>query len=630
MATSDDFVYFDRPATAVEDNIALMNTRADAFTATANTAIAALGAFEVANDVADIANLPIPDVVIPSAVAPTAPSGTSFGSIPDLSEPSFEDVGASQGVDDTLLLTPAPFSSNAGQFSVPARPGTIDASGAPGSAPTITTPTLPSPLSIAAPGVPEFADIVLPASITITEPTLNDVEPSLTATEPTGIRFTESAYSSSTLSALTTKISTLMAGGTGMSPAVQDALFSAARAREDMTALAASQEAWDECGARGWSMPSGVLTKTLDATRERSRLNSNALERDLVAKAATWEQENIRFAVAQGMALESVLINNFQQAANRSFEMAKAQSDIELRLYDAALTVYRIRQDARQIGATIYRARWDGEIAKLQAHKADIDALAAKGQLNESRARVYVAQWEGIKASVDVYNGQLHGTEIQQETNKLAIESFAQTVSAYRETMAARKVPYEAWAEQMRGEAARGTMLEAESRAFAETVRAQESVANVKQRFIELKISGVRASVEKYVAKLTFQRDRVQAALSSIQATKEAFVADTGRYQVELAGVNQARSQEIAVQEMRLRSNISYHESQLREIDAALNRQIERSKVMLEALKATGQLSSTLTAGAMSAIHVSAAMHGSGSVSSSTSLSRTQKLPDLT
>ena len=94
-----------------------------------------------------------------------------------------------------------------------------------------------------------------------------------------------------------------MAGGTGLPPAVEDALFSSARERDSSETARAVQEAVDTWAGRNFSMPPGMLAKSVSVVREQGRLKAAETNRDILIEAAKWEIENIRFAVQQGLAL---------------------------------------------------------------------------------------------------------------------------------------------------------------------------------------------------------------------------------------------------------------------------------------------------------------------------------------
>ena len=63
------------------------------------------------------------------------------------------------------------------------------------------------------------------------------------------------------------------------------------------------------------------------------------------------------------------------------------------------------------------------------------------------------------------------------------------------------------------------------------------------------------------------------------------------------------------------RTNIAFSEMQLKEYEAKMQRAIQTAQLALEAAKAMGQYSAQLAAGAMSAMHVSATVSGTGTQS---------------
>jgi hypothetical protein len=233
--------------------------------------------------------------------------------------------------------------------------------------------------------------------------------------------------------------------------------------------------------------------------------------------------------------------------------------------------------------------------------------------------------WEGIKAEAQVYATTMQGSQIMAETNKIAIEGYGADVQAWLGVLKARMTPIEVYTETMKGEAVKATALESMTKGFVATVQAQEIEANVKMKQMGLQLESVNSSVNKYQATLKFMSDHIQAQLANIQAQAAAFNADTGRYKEEISGENQTRALTMQTQEQRLRNNIEYYGTQLREFDALLARQIERVKIILEASKSAGQIGASLAAGAMSAIHVSSAISGQGSVGAqnNTSMQRT-------
>lgn len=619
-----NFDFFDVPATAVQAEIALMNARADTAVQGALDTIAALGNVALLDALPSPPAFDLQDLEVPPVVSPTGPNTQIFGSIDPFNDPALENFISGLGIDDTLTIqpgSPPPTPS----IAFPPSPGPIETSGAPilpvPNPVSIPTATLPPD-----PPLPPLDDLVVPPFAGINEPVFVDVVPVFDAVAPTGLQYTPSNFVDTLLTQTKATIALFMQGGTGIPIIVQDALFQAGRVREEQTALAAEQDAFDTWAGRNFSMPPGMLVEAVTVAQERSRFAANALSRDILSKAAVWEIENLRHYVAQGVSLVGMLMNQFNQVEQRVFDAAKAQADIELKIYELATTLYNIRQTARRIGAEVYKARWDGEVAKVTAFRATVDAVVAKGQINDQRVRVYLGMWEGVKSAAQVFETRMRGAQIASEQNKTAMEGYAAGTQGYAALIQARKVPSEVYAEEMKGAAVQGAVFESQVKGFLGVVQAQEAEATVKQKLMDLKLGAIKASIDKYTATLTGMRDHIQAQLANVQAKSAAYVADTGRYREEIAGANQTRALTMQTLELRLRNNLEYYSTQLREFDTVLARQIERARIIVEALKGAGQIGASLAAGAMSAIHVQAAIHGSGSVASNVNTNSTHQI----
>lgn len=614
--------FFERPATEVETNIALMNQRADAALDKANANIDALGKVALPLDAPAPPNLDLPAINIPNVVAPKPPSAGSFGEVGDISLGPMEDLWTTAGLSLGAFLDDIPqFAPTVVSPSIPEPPAAIDASHPP-ARPEVDEVTLPDAPSVVMPDIGELLPVSVPEFTFPTLPTFDASAPEFTAVAPSPeFVWSEPVYESEVLDDVKSRVRAMLAGGTGLPLVVQQALFDAARDREDQTAFVAKQQAYDEWAGRGFSMPPGMLVAAVDQANERARLAANSLERELLTKAAQWEIENLRTAVQQGIALEGVLLNVFSNAAQRSFEAAKHRVDAEMHLYDAAVTLFNARQSAYQTAAQVFKIRVDGELAQLEVFKAEIQAEIAKGQFNEQQVKVYQARLEGVTKLIDVYKARMQGAQVQADVIKSRFDAYRSDVQAFAETINARKVEFDAYESQVKGEGVKAQWYEAQARAFAETVRAYEGRANVKTAYINARIAAVRASTDKWTAQLQGEREQVQANLAAIQARTAAFTADVGRYREEISGVNETRRIELATAEARLRNQLAYYETRIREYDQAMARTIQRAQLIIDAIKGASSTSAALATGAMSAIHVQAAMHGNATVSDSQSYS---------
>ena len=614
-----NFEAFDRPADLVEGNLGAMNSRADEALTKAYEAINSLGGIPL--ELPPGPALPdLPDVNVPSPTDLTPPSKDGFGSVGGFSNPTFEDLSQFLGINlSDLDITVPEFESSVGAFILPARPAPIDTSGLPAS-PSLDDVAVPDAPSTSLPSVPTLVELDIPEFTFPELPTFTDSAPTFTeATPATNLVFSEPDYVSSLMSDLVTKVRSWLQGGTGLPSAVQQALFDAARGRIQQTAVEAEQGAFDAWAGRGFSMPPGMLVAQVNAIQEKSRFEQNSKERDLTIEISKMEIENLRFAMERGIAIEGLLTKIFSDAAARSFEAAKFRVEADLKLYDAAVTLFNAKQNAFSVAAQVFKTKVEAKLAELEVFKAQIQGEIAKGQVNESRVRSYEAQVKAVLSVVEVYKAQMEGARVAQDVNKGRIEAYKADIDAYSARLGADKTRFDAYEAEVRAESARAGAFEAESRAYAETVRAQGERANVKVRYIDAKIAALNASTNKYSARVQAERAAIEASLGEVQARAQAFTADVGRYTAEIQGRNSAAEIGIRGQELRLRNLLSHAEIQFKEYDAMMQRVIQAAQIIGDQLKAAGQFTSALATGAMSAIHVGANVGASGSVSDSQS-----------
>lgn len=617
-----DWSFFDIPATAVQDNLSAMAGRAEDALRTANSVISSLSGVRFDPE-PGMPSAPDLTIDIRPPVAPRIGDYSRFGSPAGLSVPTMEDLWSSLGVSQADFAIDIPvFAPQTPGLVFPTDPAPLDTSGLP-TRPTVDTAvSIPVSPDVVMPAMGALAEIVVPDFTFPTLPTFDAIAPQFTASAPsTNIIWSEPTYASTVESDLVLRIRAMLAGGTGLPANIQQALFDQARTREAQTALEAEQGAFDAFAAKGYSMPPGMLARAVMKAQDKSRLEQNAQERDLTAKAAQWEIENLRKAVEQGMAYETMLRGYFNNVATRSYEAAKFRVEADIKLYDAEVSLFNARQQAYATFAQVFKIRTDAALASLEVFKAQIQAAVAKGQLNEQVVKVFVAQVEGVKQIIEVYKAKMEGAKTQSEVTKNIIGAYAEDVKAYAEKVGAEKERFVAYGERVRAEAEKAKALEYEARAYEATVRGAEAKANLKTKYVDARIAALRESVSKFTAQLEGERAVVAASVQAIQANASAFTADTQRYTAEIQGVNENTRTQLLVQQEQTKNNLMLYETRIKEYDAHLGRVIEQAKVIVGALDAAARTSSTLAAGAMSAIHVQAGMSASGSASSTNAYS---------
>lgn len=492
----------------------------------------------------------------------------------------------------TMRLVPAPVRPN------------IDTTVEIPAAPTITMPDMEVLEKIS---IPEFVFPVLPdfdgvppnaSSITVPNVFINWAEP---------------VYESEIYDDLLARTKAMMAGGTGLPPAVEDALFSRARERDSSETARAVQEAVDTWAGRNFSMPPGMLAKSVSVVREQGRLKAAETNRDILIEAAKWEIENIRFAVQQGLALEQLTANLFENSAKRMFEVARFQAESQINVFNAQIGLFNAQNTAFQTLAQVYRTRLDGALAKLTAYKTAIDGQVALGQINQQRVEVFKAKLNAVQASVEVFKSLMQGAQVRADVIKNQFDAYRADVQAFAEEVGAEKVKFDAYESQVKGETAKAGMLDAQARAYASTIQGLASKAEIKVKGSQLKLEAARVHIQKYLADMDGYKAGLDASLKEVQYGTAVYQARVEGWKAKASANVAASEVQARFADMHVRTNIAYSEMQISQYTANINKAVQQAQIALEAAKAMGQYSAQLAAGAMSAMHVSAGVTGSGS-----------------
>ena len=609
--------YYERPYNLVNTQIAAMSARADDALNTAQQAIDKLLNIPLPQDGANPPNLDMPPSDIPSGPSVQDPSDPTDMQVSSITLPDFDDIdGLLAGLDTTIGEIPL-YDPPVTAIAIPPKPAPIDTSGAPES-PDIVEPALPERPSAETVALGELLAIVPPEFGGLNLPTFDAEAPEFTAVLPnTNLVWTPQAYTSPSLTALQAKIATMLAGGTGLPPVIEQALFDRTRARADVEGERRTQEAFHTYAARGFDMPPGMLVEAVDLVRENNRLDAATTNRDILVQAATWEIENLRFAVTQGIALETQLILIFNGIAERTFLAARLRVESDISLYNSQVTLFGALNAAYTAKAQVYGELIKGELAKLEEYKQRIEAEKLKGQVNEQTVKIFGERIEASKQLIERYKAEMQGVQALSDLNKNRVERYRAETQAYAERMGAEKTRFDAYKTEIEGEAAKTGLLEASSRAYAATVQAFEGKANIRVNLIRARVEAMNSSTQRYVAKLQAERERVNSDTEIVKARLQLFLGKIEKWKVALGDRQSERTLKLQQVESRLRNNIAAFEIYSKQYDSGLTRMIQEMTVRVEALKTVASATSQIAAGAFSAMHVSASMEGGARVSDS-------------
>ena len=392
-------------------------------------------------------------------------------------------------------------------------------------APELLLPTQPTLSYGSTPLIHEVADVAVPASPVIVLPSepqmlslstvtfsgvdmhegwLDQLEniPELTLLAPTPYSYTPGPeYASELLTALQQKLKERMLGGTGLTPAVEQAIWDRARDRETRTARANIDDIARTSEALGYDIPAGVMADQMRMAQQTYYDKLSELSRDVAIKQAELEQTNMMQAVTQTIQLEGQLIDYSYKMEHLAFEAAKQLADNAVQIYNAGVEGYKAVLDGYRTYAMAYKTIIDAELTKVEVYKAELQAEQTKAQINNTMVEQYKAQITASLAIVEVFKAELSASNTLIQLEQAKVQASAEQIKAY--------------VAQVNGETAK-------VEAFKAGVQAQQAISDI-----------YKAKVQAFSAKVGAQAEKAKAELGVYTAKAQTYVAEWDGYKAE-------------------------------------------------------------------------------------------------
>lgn len=539
-----------------------------------------------------------PDLIFQNVVPPNDVN------IPDLSLIDFEAAPDFDAVPPALSIIPVP--------------GDLEAE-APVGPPDSVAIVLPDVPVIVLPDVPLLEDITLPLVPTTTIPVFAGVEPTLDIdVPPNTFDFVYEDYVAQ-LPTLVTTINTLLGGGTGLPPAIWDALWERARDREQVTGDKLIQEVTDDWASRGFSLPGGVLDKKIVAARQEVQNASNTLSRDIAIKEAEMEVENVRFAVAQGIAYETMYISLHNQKMQLTFESARYAMEVVVQLFNSEIAYQNIQLQTYLANVQVYKTLIEAEMLEIEVYKAQLEGQKLVGDINQQYVVLYNSTIQGLLAEVEIYKGELEGVNALVNVNRSEIEAFTAQVEAFTAEVDAKDSEVKMYAARIGAEESKVNLYNSEVNAFAGLVGAYktENDSLIAQEQLKLQnneftLEKFKAQIQKYSAYIDAEAKRVTSGVGVYDGQARMYTAELGAEQSRV--VADSRQFDLALQEGKTETSVELSEAQLN-----IDQLLRTMSLEIEKAKTLSQVQSQLAASAMSAVNLSAAVSEAAQNSSSCS-----------
>lgn len=549
------------------------------------------------------------------------PAQPTFPAIPEV--PAFPDVTINE------VSQPSPFSESIpdiviSEFTEPMPSPDF------GVAPVLsygTAPTLPEVAEIALPDAPVIDTVAVPTFLTLEAVTFAGVDlredwlqnletlPTLEILEPAPYSYSRGAdYVSQLMTALKGKLNARLDGGTGLDPAVEQAIWDRARDREANTALANQNEVLRQSGALGFRLPAGVIAAQVREAQQNYYNKVSELSREIGIEQAKLEQANLKDAIEQGIALEQQLLEHSYKLEQLTFEAAKNYADNAIALHNAKVDAFKALLAGYETYAATYKIIIDGELSKVEVFKAQLEAERSKAQINESLVARYKAQIEAQMAYVEIYRARVDASKTLVQIEEAKISAGAEQVRAYTAQVNAETAKVDAYKAKVQAGAVEVEAYAAKAKAYEATVSAQAERARANVSRYTALAQAKTAEWEGFRARVAAETSRVEALTSQSALRLDAFRA-------EVAAVEAQANVTAKIWDTSIQQYATSKQYALEVAKANRDALQDNREARLEAGKVGAQVFAQLTASAYGMINASASISEGYSTSTSTSSS---------
>lgn len=331
-------------------------------------------------------------------------------------------------------------------------------------------------------------------------------------------------------------------GGTGLNPAVEDAIYSRAQGKNDAESRRVRDQVLEDAAAMGHTLPTGTVVSAIAQARQGGADNNARAATEIVVMRAEMEQKNLQFAVTTSANLRTTLLSaalsyhsNLITINGQSLEYAKSVVGYIVELYNTALKSFTAKLDAWKAQAAVYETRLKGVLAEIELYKVEVDALLAMVQVDHARVEVYRARIEAQTALANVYRAQIDAVQGRVGLEKLKLEVFQANVQAFGATVQAKAAEWQGYTASVEGQTAVARVYSTRVEAFNSEVQAFKAGVEAKAEAVratatsnQAKATQYQATLSGYTAVVNARGEKARTQLENSRQSVVAFQAYTG------------------------------------------------------------------------------------------------------
>lgn len=342
------------------------------------------------------------------------------------------------------------------------------------------------------------------------------------------------------------QLSTYLAGGTGLNPAVENAIFERARDKNAAEARRVREASTREAAAAGFTMPNGAMLATIQQARQAGADNNARAAGEIVVLQAEMEQKNLQFAVTTSVGLRTALLNatlsyhqNMISINGQALEYAKSVLASVIEVYNTSVKAFGVKLDAYRAEAAVYETKLKSAMAGMELYRMEIAALEALSNVDRAKVDVYRARIESLTSLSNVYRAQIEAVTGRVSLEKLKLEVFQSQVQSYGSLVQAKNAEWQGYSAAMEGQTAKVKIYSSQVDAYNSQVNGYKATIEAKAEAVRAQATTNKARADQFAAVLSGYQTVVQArgekARTQLENQRQTIIAFQAQTQAAVA-----------------------------------------------------------------------------------------------
>jgi hypothetical protein len=459
-----------------------------------------------------------------------------------------------------------------------------------------------------------IGDYSIPAPPSIVIADFGDAIPSYNLTVPTTqFAYVEPEYSSALKDALGAKLlSDVENGGTGLAPAVEDAIWERTRDRDNRDYEDARDKVNSLWSGKNFSLPNGVLTELQQDLVVDDRDQRIERSRDILIKQAELAQTNTHFAITSGLSLEQLELNHANQVNNRALEAQKAVIEFGIAYHNLSIADYNIQLERYKAQSVEQSSRLEAEKLRLEAYRTELLEIQAKSGLDKDLMAEYNLDLERYNSFLKLFTAEQGAVSTALGIEGMKIDLYRENINDHRARVQSQAVEFELYKAQIDGELGKIRVYEAELKAETARIGTLKVITDAEIAKLNAGVSQQDLELRSFLGNI--ERYKAQVGIASTELSQEAIMYghDVDKFRAEVQ--KDAAQLELGIETLIKGRALDFQNTEIRLEQAKANLQslLSTAELRLEASKGIASAYTSITASIMSGFSSIASIESGG------------------